>query len=425
MPYYDEVNDAQSLERASRLAIKSHAGKSVAMTLGRRALELADRGEPQALEAVPREWRATVIQQPPQRPEEQGRGRRAPGRGHRPPLRLPGQALGPEHLRGAADPPRTRRGRKGQHHQARHERHQPQGVEVHSFRQPSEEELNHDFPWRYQRALPERGRIGTFNRSHYEEVLVVRVHPELLTAEHLPKPARGRGVWKRRYQQINAWEEYLVDDGIGVVKVFLNLSRREQARRFIKRIDEPEKNWKFAVSDIREREHWDEYQKAFNTMLNRTSTEWAPWHVVPADHKWFTRLATAAILVRTLAEINPRYPRVAPETLDAMAEARAGLLGGGACNPCPQRITACRASTPRSSTDRRVRCAPRQRRSGSSSIQRPTFARRSRACVRPAHDETGAIRSYERDGSTSPAVRVMRKLVHVRLRRARRVLVRA
>jgi PPK2 family polyphosphate:nucleotide phosphotransferase len=202
----------------------------------------------------------------------------------------------------------------------------PNGVDVHSFKQPSEEELDHDFLWRYQRALPERGRIGIFNRSHYEEVLVVRVHPELLTAEHLPRSARTGGVWKRRYREINAWEHYLADNGIRVVKVFLNLSRHEQAQRFIKRIDEPEKNWKFSISDIREREHWDEYQTAFNAMLNHTSTERAPWYVVPADHKWFTRLATAAILVKTLAEVNPRYPRVAPETLQAMAEARAALL---------------------------------------------------------------------------------------------------
>jgi PPK2 family polyphosphate:nucleotide phosphotransferase len=202
----------------------------------------------------------------------------------------------------------------------------PNGVEVHSFKQPSAEELDHDFLWRYQRALPERGRIGIFNRSHYEEVLVVRVHPALLTAERLPASARTGGVWKRRYREINAWEHYLVDNGIRVVKVFLNLSRQEQAQRFIKRIDEPEKNWKFSISDIREREYWDEYQKALNRMLNHTSTERAPWYVVPADHKWFTHLATAAILVKTLAEINPRYPRAAPETLQAMAEARAALL---------------------------------------------------------------------------------------------------
>jgi PPK2 family polyphosphate:nucleotide phosphotransferase len=202
----------------------------------------------------------------------------------------------------------------------------PKGVDVHNFKQPSEEELDHDYLWRYQRALPERGRIGIFNRSHYEEVLVVRVHPELLTAEHLPEGARTGSVWKRRFRDINAWEQHLVEDGIRVVKVFLNLSKDEQARRFIKRIDEPEKNWKFSPNDVRQRQYWDDYQKAFNKMLSNTSSEWAPWYVVPADHKWFTRLATAAILVSTLAEIDPRYPRADPETLQAMAEARADLL---------------------------------------------------------------------------------------------------
>ena len=202
----------------------------------------------------------------------------------------------------------------------------PKGVDVHNFKQPSAEELDHDFLWRYQRALPERGGIGVFNRSHYEEVLVVRVHPELLTAQRLPASARRGDVWKRRYREINEWEHYLVDNGIQVVKIFLNLSKREQAKRFLKRIEDPAKNWKFSPSDIREREHWAEYQKAFNAMLSHTSTERAPWYVVPADHKWFTRMAAAAILVRTLAEIEPRYPRVSKETLEEMAAARAALL---------------------------------------------------------------------------------------------------
>src|SRR5438132_4112298 len=202
----------------------------------------------------------------------------------------------------------------------------PTGVDVHNFRQPSAEELNHDFLWRYQRALPERGGIGVFNRSHYEEVLVVRVHPELQVAERLPKTAREGNVWKRRYREINDWEHHLVDNGIRVVKIFLNLSKREQAKRFLKRIDDPKKNWKFSPSDIREREYWDEYQKAFNAMLNHTSTHRAPWYVVPADHKWFTQLASAAILVRTLAEIDPRYPRVAKQIRQEMAAARAALL---------------------------------------------------------------------------------------------------
>jgi PPK2 family polyphosphate:nucleotide phosphotransferase len=202
----------------------------------------------------------------------------------------------------------------------------PKGLAVSDFKQPSEEELDHDYLWRYQRALPQRGRIGIFNRSHYEEVLVVRVHRELLAAEHLPQAARRDGVWKRRYREINAWERYLVDNGIRVVKVFLNLSKHEQARRFIKRIDEPEKNWKFSLGDIREREHWDSYQKAFDAMLSSTSTEWAPWYVVPADHKWFAHLATAAILLTTLSEIDPRYPRPTPEMREAMVQARAELI---------------------------------------------------------------------------------------------------
>jgi PPK2 family polyphosphate:nucleotide phosphotransferase len=201
----------------------------------------------------------------------------------------------------------------------------PQGVQVHSFKQPSPEELDHDFLWRYQRFLPPRGGIGIYNRSHYEEVLVVRVHPELLDAEHLPPESRAGEIWERRFREINEWERYLYDNGIRVVKAHLNLSKREQAKRFIRRIERPEKNWKFSIADIREREHWDDYQKAYEQMLAHTSTEWAPWYVVPADHKWFARLATAAILIRALAEIDPQYPRPAPEMLQQMAEARALL----------------------------------------------------------------------------------------------------
>jgi PPK2 family polyphosphate:nucleotide phosphotransferase len=201
----------------------------------------------------------------------------------------------------------------------------PQWVQAHSFKEPSAEELDHDFLWRYQRALPERGRIGLYNRSHYEEVLVVRVHPELLVHERLPDASNTHSVWTRRYREINDWERYLVDNGIRVVKVLLNLSKEEQARRFLRRIDRPEKNWKFSPSDIRDRDHWDDYQRAFDEMLAHTSTEWAPWYVVPADHKWFTRLATAAILIRTLAELDPHYPRPAPEVLEEMAKARAML----------------------------------------------------------------------------------------------------
>jgi PPK2 family polyphosphate:nucleotide phosphotransferase len=202
----------------------------------------------------------------------------------------------------------------------------PQAVTVRAFKEPSADELNHDFLWRYQCALPGRGRIGIFNRSHYEEVLVVRVHPDLLAAERMPAAARKRGVWARRYQEINDWERYLTGNGIHVVKIMLNLSKQEQANRFLQRIDHPEKNWKFTPSDVRERGYWDNYQRAFDAMLSHTSTPWAPWYVVPADHKWFTRLATAAVLVTALRAINPRFPAPDPAQKDQMAQVRAELI---------------------------------------------------------------------------------------------------
>src|ERR1700722_19895067 len=201
----------------------------------------------------------------------------------------------------------------------------PQAVAVRSFKQPSAEELNHDFLWRHQAALPGRGSIGIFNRSHYEEVLAVRVHSDLLAAEHLPAAARKHDVWSNRYREINDWERHLVDNGIHVVKIMLNLSKREQAKRFLKRIDHPDKNWKFSPSDVRERGYWDDYQRAFEEMLSHTSTEPAPWYVVPADHKWFTRLATAAVLVTALDAINPRYPAPDPAVRDQMAQVRTEL----------------------------------------------------------------------------------------------------
>jgi PPK2 family polyphosphate:nucleotide phosphotransferase len=184
----------------------------------------------------------------------------------------------------------------------------PAGVTVHGFKQPSAQELSHDFLWRYQVALPGRGQIGIFNRSHYEEVLVVRVHREVRQAEHLPPTARGHELWTRRYREINDWERYLTDNGIRLVKIMLNLSKEEQARRFRKRLDHPAKNWKFSPADIRERAYWDHYQRAFGEMLSQTSTPWAPWHIVPADHKWFARLATSAAIIQALREINPQYP---------------------------------------------------------------------------------------------------------------------
>jgi PPK2 family polyphosphate:nucleotide phosphotransferase len=186
----------------------------------------------------------------------------------------------------------------------------PQGVVVHGFKVPSTEELDHDFLWRYAQRLPSRGQIGIFNRSHYEEVLVVRVHPEFLERQHLPESARGKDVWKRRYREINDWERYLTDNGFRLVKLFLNVSKEEQRRRFLARIDEPRKNWKFSANDARERRFWDDYQGAISEMLSHTSTEAAPWHVIPADRKWFMRVAVAATIVNTLMDIDPQYPKV-------------------------------------------------------------------------------------------------------------------
>jgi PPK2 family polyphosphate:nucleotide phosphotransferase len=189
----------------------------------------------------------------------------------------------------------------------------PQGVSVHGFKVPSAEELDHDYLWRYAQRLPARGDIGIFNRSYYEEVLVVRVHPEILDGQRLPKASRKGDIWKRRYREINDWERYLTDQGFRLVKIFLNLSKEEQRRRFLARVDTPEKNWKFSAADARERGSWDAYQKAYSEMLSATSTEWAPWHVIPADRKWFARIGAAAVLVDTLMCIDPRYPTVSEE----------------------------------------------------------------------------------------------------------------
>ncbi|MFM8302879.1 MAG: polyphosphate kinase 2 family protein [Actinomycetota bacterium] len=201
----------------------------------------------------------------------------------------------------------------------------PQGVVVHSFKAPSHEELDHDFLWRCAQRLPARGQIGIFNRSYYEEVLVVRVHPEMLEAQHLPPEARTDKIWKRRFREINDWEQYLVDNGFRIVKLFLNLSKEEQRRRFLARIDEPAKNWKLSTADAREREHWDEYQLAYSEMLSHTSTEWAPWHVIPADHKWFARIAASAIIADALVAIDPQFPTVDDDTRAALQETKAAL----------------------------------------------------------------------------------------------------
>jgi PPK2 family polyphosphate:nucleotide phosphotransferase len=216
----------------------------------------------------------------------------------------------------------------------------PQGVSVHSFKEPSAEELSHDFLWRYAKQLPVRGQIGIFNRSHYEEVLVVRVHPELLEHQKLPPSSQRGNIWKRRYREINDWERYLAANGIRVVKLFLNISREEQRVRFLKRIDLDEKNWKFSASDVAEREHWDAYQRAYSEMLTHTSTEWAPWHVIPGDHKWFARIAVGAVLVKTLAEIDPRYPTVDSETRAALQQARRRLEAEAPKGAAPDPIRA-------------------------------------------------------------------------------------
>src|SRR5215467_13304926 len=204
----------------------------------------------------------------------------------------------------------------------------PQGVRVSSFKVPSAEELGHDYLWRYARRLPERGRIGIFNRSHYEEVLVVRVHPENLDRQRLPAKSRAGDIWKRRFREINDWERYLVDNGVQVVKLFLNLSQDEQRRRFVERIDNPAKNWKFSAADARERERWDDYQSAYSDVLSSTSTDWAPWYVIPADRKWFARLAAGAVILHELMRIHPRYPDVGPEKLQELQEVRATLTEG-------------------------------------------------------------------------------------------------
>lgn len=210
----------------------------------------------------------------------------------------------------------------------------PQGVRVSSFKVPSTEELDHDYLWRYAQRLPSRGEIAIFNRSHYEEVLVVRVHHEVLRRQKLPERPKGAGIWERRYREINNWERYLTDNGFKVVKVFLNLSKEEQRTRFLKRIDLPEKNWKFSAADVRERRHWDEYQKAFSEMLSATSTEHAPWYVVPADRKWFARICAAAVLAHTLMEIDPQYPTLGEEARRDLLTAREELEAeapDGAC----------------------------------------------------------------------------------------------
>jgi PPK2 family polyphosphate:nucleotide phosphotransferase len=198
----------------------------------------------------------------------------------------------------------------------------PQGCQVYSFKSPSSEELDHDYLWRSNRALPERGRIGIFNRSYYEEALVVRVHPELLVHQKLPPEANGKGIWDKRFKQINHFEQYLVENGIIVLKFFLNVSKEQQKKRFLARINEPEKNWKFSVSDAKERQHWDQYMEAFEDVFSNTSTSHAPWYIIPADHKWFTRLVVSDIIVSKLKSLHLSYPTVSEDRRAELLEAK-------------------------------------------------------------------------------------------------------
>jgi len=186
----------------------------------------------------------------------------------------------------------------------------PQGCQVYSFKAPSEPELQHDFLWRTTRSLPERGHIGIFNRSYYEEVLVVRVHPEILKSQRTPPSLVGKNVWEERFEDIRSFERHMARSGTVIRKFFLNVSKKEQKRRFLARLEEPEKNWKFSAADIRERACWDDYQKAYEEMISNTATEHAPWHVVPADNKWFTRLVVSTVVVETLESLDLAYPKV-------------------------------------------------------------------------------------------------------------------
>ena len=201
----------------------------------------------------------------------------------------------------------------------------PQGCQVVSFKAPSAEELDHDYLWRCMKAVPERGRIGIFNRSYYEEVLVIRVHPEILERQKLPPAVKQKDIWKDRYEEINNFERYLVRNGIIILKFFLNVSKKEQKRRFLERINAPQKNWKFSPDDLKERAHWDEYMKAYEDVFNYTSTEWAPWYIIPADRKWFTRAAVADIIISRLKSLQLSYPTVSEEHKKDLLKAKETL----------------------------------------------------------------------------------------------------
>jgi PPK2 family polyphosphate:nucleotide phosphotransferase len=201
----------------------------------------------------------------------------------------------------------------------------PQGCQVNSFKAPSSEELNHDFLWRTSRLLPERGKIGIFNRSYYEEVLAVRVHPEFLAAEKIPGKLCSEDIWRNRFEDINAFERYVSHNGIVVLKFFLHLSKKEQKNRFLERLDDPDKNWKFSINDALERRHWGKYMQAYEDMIRNTSTKRAPWYVVPADHKWFARLVVAEAVVEVLEGLDLAFPKVDAAKKKELKAARSAL----------------------------------------------------------------------------------------------------
>ncbi len=201
----------------------------------------------------------------------------------------------------------------------------PQGVDVWSFKTPTAEELHHGYLWRTSKCMPGRGQIGIFNRSYYEEVLVVRVHPQILENENLPKTLVTKDIWRERFEDINNFERYVSRNGIAVVKFFLHLSKKEQKKRFLERLDTPDKNWKFSAADIKEREFWDDYQQAYEEMIRHTASAHAPWYVVPADNKWFTRLVVAQAVVDALKDMGLKYPKVSREEKAALAKARQQL----------------------------------------------------------------------------------------------------
>ena len=202
----------------------------------------------------------------------------------------------------------------------------PQGVQVYSFKSPSSEDLDHDYLWRCMKCLPERGRIGIFNRSYYEETLVVRVHSEFLDKQHLPPEVVTKDIWEQRFQDIRSFERYLTRNGVAVRKFFLHVSNKEQRKRFLSRIAEPEKNWKFSANDAKEREHWDDYMEAYEDTIRNTATKRAPWYVVPADNKWFTRVVVAAAVIDALSSLDLAYPTVSEAKLKDLAAAKRALL---------------------------------------------------------------------------------------------------